>query len=629
MNKSNFTLLDIPESDEAFNEFCNDLIQYNASTEELKDLGLLCKDNYERAIRLLHMALTNALNDKEENKEPLILLCAIYEDRNTDTSNLLKKLKNSEDPRVSILKGFHYYKAEAYDDAKFEFSKINYTKGINLCNLKLREIEEVEAANDTILCSFIDSKKWKEVDVSKVCSQDYLYRIGKSETYEDEKSIDVILANLKFTEDELNVLLSLKNDNSEIYTAEIDYSIGKIYHLRGEYDNAAYYYKESLNADSNYLPSYLNLSKINDTPVDITKLNTKDHYAAIFDHNALIALKKFNFNFDYSKCSSEIKSIFKVVDACEKVCIKGIELLEEYLNSDVFDRTSLENNLGVLYSKKFDEFNAVRMFTDALNSNRDPKKENYLKYNLYLIEKDWDKMKTLELEEAKYQIAFNNNKCGGFPMLEAYSLMDTERSKSLAYFTNSNDLFSSLCLSHLMIQEGRLDDSIDICMKHSKSYFAINNLAISNAKKGFVDNAIRLLLQVKRTLLINNHPFIGSLYVNLGNCYYMNNEYDEAINYYLKTNTMSDYVDRMLISICYKTKYIEYVERCIDRIPDLKKYKIEILLTSKKFQEARDFAKSESLYDEMIDSFKAVEEDEIELKKQIKEMEEYRKKKNI
>ncbi|ORD93497.1 hypothetical protein A0H76_1433 [Hepatospora eriocheir] len=85
----------------------------------------------------------------------------------------------------------------------------------------------------------------------------------------------------------------------------------------------------------------------------------------------------------------------------------------------------------------------------------------------------------------------------------------------------------------------------------------------------------------------------------------------------------------MLISICYKTKYIEYVERCIDRIPDLKKYKIEILLTSKKFQEARDFAKSESLYDEMIDSFKAVEEDEIELKKQFKEMEEYRKKKKI
>ncbi|KAL6120988.1 hypothetical protein NUSPORA_02174 [Nucleospora cyclopteri] len=617
--------------------------------------ALKLRTNPDAAESLLKIALNKLKQEGRNENEAYIFLTALHLNKRTNITEFLKKLENSSDLRVSILRGYNFYLQKSYEDALHEFSKAGYKKGADLCAVALRDKKRIYESGNEVLISCIDSKKWRERNNLQSVNKNYLYRLGITDEFDNKECLDVKLRDLEKSNKVINGEITDEFDNKECldvklrdleksnkvingelinslkkeaekvsYKAEISYILGKIYHKKGQLEKAGEFYSKSLREDSEFLPSLYNLCRLNRKKVLPT-----GNYEELEDYNALIDIIKGRTNFNIDGCSREMRRNLLIAGGSRK-SLKEMEMEVENKKS-IFSKAILLNNIGVLKRE-------ASYFERALKEESDELRKNYIKYNLGIEKKDIQLLKESNIPESSENISLINyekNKELPTNQLLAGCLLaengEEEKSVKLLEGISGENLIRDSFLSAIYSKRGEIEKVVSAA---SQSFYCMNSLAVSFAEQGSYRKSLLIYKQLENDLVTDKFDeFREQLYCNIGNVYVLSGNYQKAVSYYSRSNMMSDEILEYLGKEVRDIKLLEkiiviYKEKHGNAIDKLLKffYKLKIMkLAEISLKQARMFAEEVNMQQEVKKELFEREEEERQRREKIKEIEELRK----
>lgn len=571
---------------------------------DLIELAFLYRGSYENARRILDLAKRKAASNPSCTEGVLndikINLLGLEVHHNKAMELDFYDLNNIQDKRIDLLKGFYLYKKKDYDDAYFSFSKISYRFGMELCQFVMQEKISAVPGDDQRIRCYADPKEWDAFENNDPnTNMDFLFRIGKAERYENENNIDVRLALIENaidtgspdTDGILEQLEALHNDFLE--SAEICYLIGKVHHIKKQYETAREYYEMALQKDPEYLPAGFNLKKI-----DGKQITTETRHPCMNDYKALICMRNNTYDFNFNGCSDQIRKLCFLIIKVRDCDPSAIGDLREYLSpgqkeANLFDREVLYNNMALLHGGGAV---ALEMLESAL-ADCGSKYEDYIRYNIGVMTKNAGVLGGLALPEAGLHVALlGSNTETGNADLQRYILMKDNKEKArdafkeeIANYPNRKHpktcyvgdsyLFSLICLGSIYIDEylddktakEPIDSAVKTYQKNLKSFYCVNGLAICYALQDKVDLALRLLEQISDEY--------NNAYYNMAACYVLKREYPAALEclHRLREEGRDDGVHGLVASLCGILGDVQAVDKCIERgFPGLEGLRNEI-----------------------------------------------------
>ncbi|KAI4292557.1 hypothetical protein PAPHI01_1831 [Pancytospora philotis] len=613
-----FSPQSLPQGPE-FSQILASLDQSAVPVRELLALAHLYRFDREAAQKILGIALRRAERESAPDStvtEIRIRALGLAVHHNTAKESDFYALDDTQDRRLDLLKGFYLYRKTHYEDALFSFSKVQYKLGIDICRIKLGQTGGISCIDDPRVRCFADASEWERCSAESLApyapTADFLYRIGKSSTYANESNVDVQLTTVrKMIEDVLPgedakeryarclaLLEELRRAHPEI--AEIYYLVGTVHHLQKDLEAAADAYKLALSRDDAYLPAEFNLKRIAKAPVRAETRST-----AICDYTALLSIKNGVYDVVLDNCSEQVRRICVSIIKVNNGDADSVGFLERLTSSDgaaddesglagVFDREALLNNLALLcgsQEKKLELLGRAR-------SSCDSKYDEYLRYNVGVLARDADLLRSIGTKEAGLQLALlEKDTAVADPMLRGYNLYmqgaldeakelfidrlkgsaaDAGRKKKAdGSFIDDAHLFSALCLASLHITEhvklagvfnreesakegGQpLNEAIKIYRRFSRSFYAANGLAVCLALKGRVDAAIKTILQVVGEANI--------AYYNLGAFYVLKKNYEAALQSFLRLDEIDADTSGLMARLCRMIGDPALAKKCAER----------------------------------------------------------------
>lgn len=633
---------------------------------DILDISYYFRKDYERCRKLLDLALGKAkpsasglsnIVEPSSVEEVKIKILGLMIQHKKESRDLVDELQFVNDKRYDYIKGFALIDMNQYDDSELHFSKINNKKGMAIARIFKQDFESALVSTDPVIRCYASSSNWKKIEI-QTTNKDFLFRIGQSDEYGNEDNLDVkiTLIDRTITEESnketvdctvLRTCLSkLSEIQNDVFSAELAYMSGKIYHLMKEYERAEIEYTKAIGIDENCIPARLNLCRIQQVPFgNDAKSNPNScllnsaidkclKQSPICDYNTLIALKQNIFDINLNYCSDLVRKIAWTVIQMRMLnrdALSTLELVENYFDQDV-----VKNNKAILLKN-------YKMLEKLLGVC-DPSLKEFVLYNLAVLKKDAEMLSKISLPEAKLQLDFltkNTETCDA--SLRSFLLL------SKADLAEQSDLFPRLlhgciCIKESMASEitsDLLKSAEDIFLSCTNSLYAINGLAIIHCMKKNYSYAIKLFKQIVDDF--------DAAYLNLGNAYFLNKEYSKALECYIKVidkhfeehgKASSSYNDdrnkilselkisrdilKFLVSF---TKDMNTIDKLINLgFKDLKDAKALILLENGEIEVVKNMNLSD---DEIVSKLNCSIEREQERKRKIAELEEYRKKRNI
>lgn len=623
----NGTILEIHDkivmNPSVFSQLCDSLNQNSIPT--ILDISFYFRHDFMKCSKLLHMALSKTTRKNTSTIElfsyehitlKLLALCLQHKQ---DYKHLMDFLQDFNDKRVNLLKGYACLYQKEYSDAEFLFNSIRYQKGLDIVNLYKKNNGN---SNDPIIQCYFSSSNWKITEI-QTNNIDFLFRIGQSNTYDNEDNIDVKLTQidhniLNFTSSNdfngliksLNELTTLSIDIPD--SAEILYMMGKVNHLLNNHSQAINEYKKSLLIDPNYEPARFNLCRILSEPF---KSNLKND--CIYDYNALIGMKNNLLDINLEYCSDLIRKIGHCIIQMKlknKKIIPVLESIKEYFEEDI-----IVNNIAIILKDK-------NMLEDLLYKCS-PHIKEYVHYNLAVMKEDVHMLENNNIPEAKIQCDyFNKNMNTNDENLKIYF------TKSKEILKNNKNNLSQLLYGCECINENDLHNAEKVFCEINNSMYSVNGLGIVYCLKGQYSMAIKLFKQIVDEF---DHG-----YLNLGNAYFLNKEYRLSTDSYIRAikgfmkregveSIKSDVLKVIGISknilkfLCKTGKDIKYLEEFINMgIKEFKGLKAILMLEMGEIEAVKQMNLDDF---EVIKQLDACAEKESIRKRKMAEIEEYRK----
>lgn len=606
--------------------------------EEIVDTSFYFRKDFQKCRKMLDLALSKAspsqaasrgaLVEPDSKERVQIYILGLMLQHSMDSRDMIEGLQHVNDRRLDMLRGFALLGLKQYDDAEFYFDKIGYKRGTEICKLCKKDRASASRSSDPVVLCYADSSNWKRIEVATK-SRDFLFRIGQSDTYQNEDNLDVQLTLIDqdilkacasagdrsvLLEKSLEKLQSLCNQG--MVSAEIVYMIGKVYHLMKKNTLAAEEYKRVLSLDNDYLPARFNLARIMGSRMDS---DVKDQ--CVCDYNALLSLKHSKFDIDLQHCSDLIRRLGWAIvrfRAMDKSALSCLGLLREYVDTD-----ALDNNAAIVRN---DDGSASVL--ESLLRRCSPNIKDYVFYNLSVLKKDLKMLGECSLPEARMHIDLLTKNT------------DTPHSSLRAYLTLSKDLVRGKCDVFSRILHGcicideflehstqsSLEEAESAFMAVSNSMYCVNGLGICAVLRRNYRTAIRLFHQIAE-------EYEGA-YRNLGNAYFLGEDYPRAIEHYLKAldregvSVLGCGISRdVLRFLARTTKDIRVIERVIEAgVDGLESHRALVLLELGETQKVREMGLNDP---EVIRELTIRAEREESRKRKIAELEEYRKKRSI
>lgn len=603
-----------------------DMLVESLSSNTIADvieLAYFLRSNYTQASRLLDVA-EKKTQTPEDKQEAQIQRAALMVQHRKDAKEILDRLEGTDDRRYEFVRGVFLLNNGQCEDAQFCFEKVGYKRGLEMCTVMRKDVKAMGSSTDSVVKCYYSSENWELLEPTKE-SRDFLYRIGKSEVFNNENNIDV---QLKQIEDEIDttedkeVLAGLGEKLSRLISegynsAEIFYNIGKTYHIREESTIASKWYEKALEIDENYLPAEFNLARINGTSV-----KGRHRSSAVSDYNAITAMGNLEFDVDLNGCSEPIR----------KLCWTIIQsrLLNEAVLSEIDNLKScvsavvVENNKAIL----LDNDQSVKICTELLNT-ADTSHSEFIKYNLGIFKKDPNILDGCSIPEAQiYRDYFRKNTNTANLRLRAYL------TENWHLLDGMDDTFSVIFTGNGLLNEySMLDRKGDALDKAEAAFrrclgspYCINGLGICAVYRNNVDVAIRLFSQI-----LSETPAAG---VNLGLCYLIREDYKRAaesvvmcgVRFFLEKCSLAGDVNTLL-NVAEKSKNLKLIDELIEcGIFEAKKIKAVILLEKGEVKAVEELRLDDKEIQERINE---ANEKENERKRKIAEIEEYRKKRML
>lgn len=600
--------------------------------QEMADLAIFYRNDKNFCLKILNYAMEQAENqdsssafefvDPNSKENIQILLLGVHLQYMMDCKPLLNLLKHTKDKRLDLLRGIIFMNNGQLDEALFWFNKIQYRKGIDIINLKKNN--KIESDDDIVKC-FQSSKNWKREFNTEGIRKDFLYRINKSDEYENEDNVDVIISSVERSIEagKLNGVIAKLESLESINSQEVYYLLGKVYHIQGDYDKAVHYYELSCK-DRDYIPARFNLCRIQGTP-----FKTKISNSSVADYNALLSLKNKKKIVDISNCSNLVSRISYFCNSIKDALFSktstnlNFEEMENHL-----DLVALRNNKGILESYRNTK-NAISIFEDLLSGIvYDPSVVEYLKYNLGCVKQDTSLLQSLDVPEAKFVLDLLNNN------------LDTENSDLKCYLFYKNDRFHELPESNgffynLLLGIYNLDKNPTkaelLLSKITDSPDSANGLGILALKENKIQKAIKYFKSVEMKINVD---------LNLGLAYFMDKKWNKSIEYLIneiKRGRSSPWFYDVIVFLVREISDVVMINSLIgikeeegksdsDLVRRLNREKALILLKSGSIKEVKEM----KLDDEDIQNKIREKESEEEIRKtKMKEIEEYRKRRNF
>lgn len=519
----NIDPLNLPD-EEKFDEMKKKIIESTIITpREITEIAYLYRKEFVKAKEIYEIALNkvDVENSKQINDIKIYIL-GLKTQHGVAKESDFYEMSMVEDKRLDLLKGFYLYNKREYGKAYLLFSKIDYRMGMCLTSAESQNSGIYEEINEAKIACYSNSRLWKEYK-KKDENIDFLYRIGQSERYENENNIDVILRRIEDElkegcgndrlEEHIQSLVNLKNTYNN--STEILYLLGKINHIRENYEIAKEYYMQVLAIDGDYMPAVLNLCKING---EMNLKNSK--YTAINDAIALISIKNKKYDVNINECSDCVRKICRLVikdiknetsiindyeqlilgnyfkniqDGSEKQIINGWISKDLYEGAEIgeilFEKEAIYNNLAILEK---DKKKSCDLLVNALSFGSE-EYEDYLKYNLGVLKEDIELLRSLHMKEAKLQISLLKKDANiDCDKLKAYILHEQNLEESERLFKkiaeeneDVNKLYADIWLGCINIDKYLktnktmyLEEASKFFMKNVRSFYSVNGLGV-------------------------------------------------------------------------------------------------------------------------------------------------------
>lgn len=459
-------------------------------------------------------------------------LIGLYVMHGEDPTNLFLRVTDENNSLILIARGFYFFKEKEYGEALKFFTRARYSRGQGLVYLAQKNRTKALEIDDPLIQGLCDSRKWDKncsnvtiPDVFKDCDPDVQFRIGISDKYVQENSLDVLLSRIEISKEYIE---KLKNaEENEVYTAEIDYVIGKVYHEMGNLGAARKFYHRAITVDREYLPAVFNYSRLCRCEVHKSR-----GYRVIEDYNAMICWNKGKENINTEKCSERIRRWIRMNESVENM---RYELERGEMNFE-FETGKVLNNLGVIHKNK-------ELLVQGIEEENEECSIRYMKYNLGILNHDVEMLRGLEMDEADAYADFYNYVETGQNMQNSVrqvylKLAANENIEECQCILNDSEsgLFRDCCLAYsyyLLDSEDVIPKVVDICQNNS--FYCLNILGALYGKYGYYKEALCIFNQLEADLRTGKFDeFRENLYSNISNVYYLMEEYQTCFLYLKK-----------------------------------------------------------------------------------------------
>lgn len=451
-----------------------------------------------------------------------------------DPTELFLRVSDENNSLILIARGFYFFKEKEYREALRFFTRARYVRGQGLVYLAQRNRAKALEIDDPLVRGLCDSRKWGrscsgcvDPDVFKHCDPDVQFRVGISERYAHENSLDVLLSRVEVSKEYIEKLKNARED--EVYTAEIDYVIGKVYHEMGNLGTARKFYHRAITGDREYLPAAFNYSRLCRCEVQRSR-----GYGVIEDYNAMVLWSKGKESPNVEKCSERIRRWIRMNETVDGM---RDELERGELNSE-FEAGKVLNNLGVIRKNK-------ELLIQGIAEENEECSIRYMKYNLGILSRDAGMLRELEMDEADAYADFYEYVNTGQKMRntvrQAYMKLvaqkDIEECQHVLE-NSENELFRDCCLAYsyyLLDSEDAIPKVVELCQNNS--FYCLNILGVLYGKYGHYEEALCIFNQLEADLRTGKFDeFRDSLYSNISNVYYLMEEYQTCFLYLKKLN---------------------------------------------------------------------------------------------
>lgn len=301
-------------------------------------------------------------------------------------------------PSFNVIKGYYFIFLKKYENATFLLER----NGSNVAKVGMKIINAVKGRRsrggdgvDSLCNWYINKKERRESNDYKVLRENFpmLKKFENMpenidqclnenpeniDTLQDENNIDVINVKKLYTDNyyDIEELRKYKSIDCESFQSDLNYFMGRFYHMRKDYLAAVEYYKKSKHPSAIY-----NLMRITRVIID-----TDSKYHKIQNYIYLVN------NQDDKLYLENNDSIYKIKKD-EKWCGHAIIGYFKLLSSDCISKSIVVNNLVYFYDKcvKENEILAIEDFSNKMNDKygdiknilADSHKENF--HNLDLL----------------------------------------------------------------------------------------------------------------------------------------------------------------------------------------------------------------------------------------------------
>lgn len=582
--------------------------------EDILDAALFLRSNFAQSSALLDMAEKNAEEGRLETVK--MYRAGLIIQHKMDPKEILQELQFSNDRRYDFLKGVFLLNMNQIEDAQFCFEKVGYKKGLELCAVMLGDKKKMALSTDPVVKCYCSFRNWDEFDLP-TSNKDFLYIIGKSDTFENKDNVDV---EIKHIEEEigktknaaaLSRLAARLNQyiDSGTNSPQIMYDIGKTHHISGNLTAAATWYDKALELDSDYLPAKFNLARIKNVPVA-----SKHTCPALQDFNAVVSMKNLIFDVDLNNCTDPVRRLCRVIVQARTLSpavVSQLDSIKSYVPG-----TIIENNKAVILNNEESEKILKRALETADSSYGE-----FIRYNLGIAKRDATIFNECSLPEAQiYRDYLNNN-------------LNTPDLRLRAYLTGHKHLLDNMtdAFSTVFVGNGFLDEYIashytnTTALNKAEMSFrlnldsplCINGLAICAVFWGNFKVAVQLFTQI-----VSEFP---AAVKNLAFCHLLQGNYAKAAE--CLTNgppvEFSKSDEKAVLLLAHKTKDLKIINILIERgFTDLVKMKALILVERGDFEKALELGVKDPEVVEKVNELKQKDEAR---KRKMAEIEEFRK----
>lgn len=596
-----------------------------------------------------------------------LLLLACQLQLGTNSIELVQRIEPLESRVFDILKGFLLLRRRSYDGAMFLFKKARFRLGVQMCNYYLGNFSEALKCEDEVVRAYcVVSRGVSEESLEEAGEllrtrgkRDILFRLGLSEEYDNEGSLDVKVRKMERLVEEGRWSEARETMGSVPRNEETLYLLGKMEHKCGNVCEAKKYYMESLEYDKGYFTSEYNLQRI----VQEEMRDVSYESSEFCDFKAYLKMKRKDINVSLVGCSREFKDVVSAIVEGNSRMSAGLGKYLKLVGNELIDEFVVMNNIGYFLCRRMEPFSdepesdgsegADRFLVGSIGIKNDGVEErrregekylrralegcpdeykDTIRYNLGYVTEDVEMLMESPLKEAKVVVASRFQGDGGMvdvgelELLGHYHMKRKEFKLAKKIFQRQDTVYSYIGLGNIYLREfvregngSSVKRAMETFSKGLRSYYCANGIGICLAVSGRVDDAIGVFRSVAM-------DWVGG-YVNLGNALVLCKRYREAVEAFLKVGGMK-YASEMVVQICKMTGDVESCRLCVSNgVYDLKEYLFELLVGKNQLSEAsRLEIRNESLVRLYEEKRRMEEKEREEVKRKMEEIKEYRKK---